>query len=280
MKMVGIIDYYINEWHADNYPAWLEEANRELGTDYQVKYVWAQEEVSPWNGRTTDQWCAQFGAQKCQSIRELCQKSDGVMILAPSDPDRHLAYAQEAFPYAKRLFIDKTFAPDLETAKRIFALGEQYKVPFFSTSALRYATELNDLGDCSALIVTGGGSNLNEYLVHLCEIAVKMMGFDRYRVQVIPQGEQRLIRCVGSEREFTLVYARPYAYTVCGQNRENGKYRSIKSPFFNGLLKDIVGFFESGSCPFDPRETLQVMALRDAILQADQTGTAVYSQRV
>lgn len=39
MKTVGIIDYYINEWHADNYPAWLEEANRELGTDYQVKYV-------------------------------------------------------------------------------------------------------------------------------------------------------------------------------------------------------------------------------------------------
>ena len=280
MKTVGIIDYYINEWHADNYPAWLEDANRELGTDYKVKYVWAELEESLWNGLKTDDWCEKFGAEKCESIKELCEKSDVVMILAPSDPQTHLGYAEEAFKYAKIIYIDKTFAPDLETAKKIFALSEKYKVPFFSSSALRYSSELNELGNCSTMIITGGGSNLNEYIIHTCEIAIRMMGFDQYKVDVIKQKDQRIIRCVGKEKEFTICYARPYDFSVCAQNEEKGKHVRLRSAFFNGLLNDIVRFFETGKCSFDTRETLQVMALRDAILKADASGETVYSVEV
>ena len=27
MTKIGFIDYYLDEWHADNYPAWIREAS-------------------------------------------------------------------------------------------------------------------------------------------------------------------------------------------------------------------------------------------------------------
>ena len=50
MKKIGFVDYYISEWHANNYPAWIKSACEELGADYQVAYAWAEEYVSPVDG--------------------------------------------------------------------------------------------------------------------------------------------------------------------------------------------------------------------------------------
>lgn len=120
MKTIGFVDYYVSEWHANNYVDWIRQANEKLGTDYVVKYVWAEKDVSSFDGRTTDQWCKDFGVEKCSSIEELCEKADNIMILAPSDPDTHLRFAEKVLKYGKNTYIDKTFAPNYETAKKIF----------------------------------------------------------------------------------------------------------------------------------------------------------------
>ena len=31
MKTVGFVDYYINEWHANNYVGWIRNAAEKLG---------------------------------------------------------------------------------------------------------------------------------------------------------------------------------------------------------------------------------------------------------
>ena len=36
MKKVGFVDYYISEWHANNYPGWFREMNAAAGTDYEL----------------------------------------------------------------------------------------------------------------------------------------------------------------------------------------------------------------------------------------------------
>ena len=54
------------------------------------------------------------------SIEELCEKSDNILILAPANPETHLKYAKIALSYGKTTYIDKTFAPDLKTAKEIY----------------------------------------------------------------------------------------------------------------------------------------------------------------
>ena len=124
MKTIGFIDYYISEWHANNYVGWFKEVNEKLGDDFVVKYAWAEMDKSPLDDVTTDQWCEKYGVTKCDTIEELCEKADYILILSPSDPEKHLGYAEKALKYKKNTYIDKTFAPDYKTAKAIFDIYE------------------------------------------------------------------------------------------------------------------------------------------------------------
>ena len=38
MKKIGFIDYYISEWHANNYVGWIHE----ITDEYRVSYAWAE----------------------------------------------------------------------------------------------------------------------------------------------------------------------------------------------------------------------------------------------
>ena len=131
MKKIGFVDFYISEWHANNYPAWIKQANEELGYDFEVAYAWAEQDVSPVDNVTTKEWCEKFGVTACATIAELCEKSDNILILAPANPETHLKYAKLALPYGKTTYIDKTFAPDLATAKEIFSIAKKYNTKIF-----------------------------------------------------------------------------------------------------------------------------------------------------
>ncbi|MBQ2241298.1 MAG: hypothetical protein II319_04055 [Clostridia bacterium] len=268
MKKIGFVDYFISEWHANNYPAWIERICAEMGVDYKVAYAWAELDTSPVDGISTAEWCEKFGAERCATIDELCEKSDVIVILSPSNPETHLRYAEAVLKYGKRTYIDKTFAPDAKTAKEIFALGERYNTPFFSTSALRYATELDSVDAPASLLVTGGGSNLPEYFIHLGEMVVGKMGAIK-SVKATPNGSQWIIQAkTESGKDATMIWgaAMPYGAYMTKEGKE--VWKSIKSPFFDGLIADMLNFFETGTPSFAPSETLDVIALRDAALTA------------
>ena len=134
MKTIGFVDYYLSEWHANNYPIWIREICERTGKQFCVKYAWAERDISPVDGRSTDEWCKAFGVEKCDTIEELCEKSDYILVLAPSNPETHLRFAEKVLPFGKRTYIDKTFAPDDQTAQKIFAIAQKYSTPFFSSS--------------------------------------------------------------------------------------------------------------------------------------------------
>jgi len=268
MKKIGFVDYFISEWHANNYPAWIDRIAAEMGVDYKVAYAWAELETSPVDGKTTAEWCEKFGAEPCATIDELCEKSDVIVILSPSNPETHLRYAEAVLKHGKRTYIDKTFAPNAKTAKEIFALGEKYGTPFFSTSALRYATELDVVDAPDSLLVTGGGSNLPEYFIHLGEMVVKKMGAVKC-VKATANGSQWIIQAkTASGKDATMIWgaSMPYGAYMTKDGKET--WKSLKSPFFDRLIADMLNFFETGKASFDPSETLEVMALRDAALAA------------
>ena len=270
MKKIGFVDYFISEWHADNYPAWIERIAADMGVDYKVAYAWAELDTSPISGVSTAEWCEKFGAEKCATIDELCEKSDVIVILSPSNPETHLRYAEAVLKYGKRTYIDKTFAPDAKTAKEIFALGEKYGTPFFSTSALRYATELDSVDAPDSMLVTGGGSNLPEYFIHLGEMVVKKMGAIK-SVKATQNGTQWIMQAkTESGKDATMIWgtAMPYNAYMTKEGKET--WKSIKSPFFDGLIADMLNFFETGATSFDPAETLDVSRLRDAALNATE----------
>jgi len=273
MKKIGFVDYYISEWHANNYPVWFKEANEKLGLDYEVAYAWAEEDISPVDGVSTDQWCEKTGVERCQTIAELCEKSDVIVVLAPSNPEKHLQYAKEVLPYGKRTYIDKTFAPDLATAQEIFKIADKYHTPFFSSSALRYSEELAEIQDARNIILEGSGRSLEEYVIHLIEMAVSLMKSPAKKVKVEHLGKQRICSVITENgAKAAIVYSPVLAYSVTAENSEGEViHKAITSPFFKNLIADMLRFFEEGTVSFDVQETLEVMRLRDGILRADQT---------
>lgn len=271
MKKIGFVDYYISEWHANNYPEWIKRANEKLGTDYLVSYAWAEENLSPVYGETTDEWCGRMDVTRCDTIAELCEKSDVIIVLAPSNPEKHLQYAKEVLPFGKRTYIDKTFAPNLKTAEEIFKIAEQCGTPFFSTSAMRFADELNKLKGANNLIITAGGGNFPEYMIHPVEMTVKLLEDSVKKVKVEKLGEQRICHAeTENGKRASIVYS-PLEVTSINCETKEGDYThiDISSEFFIKLIEEIIKFFDTGLLPFDIKQTLEVIRFRDALLNAE-----------
>lgn len=270
MKRVGFVDYYLSEWHANNYPVWFSEINEQTGTDYKVAYAWAELGVSPNDSITTDEWCANFGAERCDTLDELCEKSDVIVILAPTNPEKHLEYARTVLPYGKRTYIDKTFAPSTSEAEEIFAVAKKYGTQFFSTSALRYGSELDECEGCRQIAVTGSGASADEYIIHQVEMVVKKLGVGAEAVCADRVGDITNFRVRYPDgRIATMTYAKrsmPFTVYMIGDGKP--VWRQIKSEYFKALMADILRFFEDGSVSFDTEETLEAMRIREAVLSA------------
>lgn len=268
MKKIGFVDYYIGEWHANSYPAWIKKASEAMGEEFVIAYAWAEEDLSPIYNTTTSDWCEKFGAEKCETLEELCEKSDYIVVLAPSNPEKHLGYAEKVLTYGKNTYIDKTFAPDLETAEKIFEVAKKYGTKFFSTSALRFGTELVGLEAKESVTTTGGGGNLEEYIIHQVEMVIKLLRADVISVKAEREGTiYHFYADFEGGKKAKISYDGSLSFAV---GVDGGELTPVKSNFFQILLADVLRFFVSGETAFDVNETLQVMKLRDAILKASK----------
>ena len=272
MKKIGFADYYIDEWHANNYIEWFNRANKELGLDYEITYAWAYQHDKEGLLNTT-QWCEKNGVTECATAEELCEKSDYILLLAPSDPQVHLMLAEKILPCGKTAYIDKTFADNLENAKKIYELADKFGTKIFSTSALRYSDELNEFKDkrIAAVAATGNGGSLEEYAIHQIEMIVKLMGTEVENVKLF-YGKclSTAIISFDGDRTATLsfgVSGKPYSVDVQAEGEVRSLYRKVSSEYFYNLIKDILLFFENGKAPFDRKETFATIAIRDAIIK-------------
>ena len=270
MKTIGFIDYFLSEWHANNYPEWIKNAGAVSGEEFVVKYAWAEIDRSPYDGVTTDEWCEKYGAIKCASIEELCEKSDYIVVLSPANPEKHLEYAKAVFPFNKNTYIDKTFAPDFKSSEEIFALSKKYNTKFFSTSALRCATELEELINSDTVTITGGGSNYDEYIVHQIEMAVKTINRKAIKVRLEAQGQDKYTSTVQFENGglATMFFAPENGFTITAEKDNEKYYKEIQSDFFKFLIGDMLKFFADGKQPFDSEQTREVMKIRSALCSA------------
>ncbi len=270
MKTIGFVDYYISEWHANNYPVWIKEICDESGEDFCVKYAWAEEYVSPVDGRNTDEWCEAFGVEKCDTIEELCEKADYIVVLSPSNPEKHLGYAQKVLTYKKNTYIDKTFAPDYAQAKAIFDIAEANGTKFFSSSALRYGVELDALIGADAVITTGGGSNIDEYIIHQIEMLVKVVNTSPKAVRVEQQGAQYVCTVDFGGKKGTMLFASCLGFEVWAEKNGETTKKAISGDFFKRLLADILRFFNSGEVSFDTAQTLDIIKIRGAVVEGKE----------
>ncbi|MBQ9968378.1 MAG: Gfo/Idh/MocA family oxidoreductase [Oscillospiraceae bacterium] len=275
MKKIGFIDFFLSQWHANNYPQWIREANEKLGTDYAVAYAWAEKDVSPYDGVTTDEWCRTMGVERCATIEEVCRKSDAIVILSPDDPENHLPYAKAVLPYGKPTYMDKPFAATVEDALEMEALIKAHGTPFFTTSALRYATELDAVEDCYAIATMGGGRAVLQYLIHQIEMVVKKLGIGAktVRMQKLCEDQKLFTVRYADDRSAVMHFAAgaPFAVTMSQRGADAVTHSPVTSAIFDELILDMVRFFETGRSSFDMAETMEANRIFAACLKAEQT---------
>ena len=172
--------------------------------------------------------------------------------------------------YKKNTYIDKTFAPDYQTAKEIFEIAEGYGTKFFSSSALRYGADLTEVVGGVSMFTLGGGGNMPEYIIHQIEMAVKVLQEKAQAVRVEKQGTNQYsiaVKFAGGKRA-TMNYSQGYSFAVCVEGKD-GKAKNLPAitGTFDGLIADILRFYNTGEVSFDTAETLEVMKIREAVIK-------------
>lgn len=272
MKKIGFIDYFLDEWHAENYPAWIEEAS---GGEYRVCYAYAKIDGTEVGKMSNRDWADKHKITLCDTMEEVIQKSDVLIVLSPDYPEFHEELSTLAMMSGKPTYVDKTFTNTKAEAQRIFALAKEHGTPVYSTSALRFAEEYvaTRKDGISGLLSVGGG-NFDNYCIHQIEPVVCFMGTDAKRVMFL-----------GSELSPSLVIE--FADKKCAIinqfkekvdfglsiNYDDGTTESIRagSNFFKEFIKQLVDFFETGIPKVSAEDTIAIMAIREAGIKAMRT---------
>lgn len=270
MKKIGFIDFYLDEWHANNYPAWIREASN---GEMEVAYAYGMID-SPHGGLTTAAWCEKYGIARCTSLEEITEKSDCLIVLSPDNCEMHEGLCQIPLRSGKPVYVDKTFAPDLATAARIFAVAEQSSTPCYSTSALRFAEEYAgiDTGKITA-ISTFGPNDPDTYSIHQLEPIMMLMKTPVH--QVLFSGDSTwytvLLRFADGRLGSLsgLMGGSPFITNI--QMDGGARCITVTSDFFGAFIAELVEFFRTAEVKVPHEETLQIMAVRGAMLQAQKT---------
>lgn len=260
MIKIGFIDYYLDEWHANNYPELIKKLS-----NGEASVVSAYGKIdSPITGMTTAQWCEKMGLAKCDTREELIDSCDCIVVLSPDNPEMHLELCNEALKSSKRVFVDKTFAPDSKTARELISLANEHNTPMYSTSALRFSSELSKLPDKKAEFVSLCGPGLpDNYLIHQLEpmiMAVKMPAKSvRYTAT---KNAHHFEVCFGSGviGNATLMGNGPFQMTCVYEDGEVFDIPELTG-FFDSFIQNMLCFFKTGEGAVDSNETLCVAKL-------------------
>ncbi len=270
MIQIGFIDYYLDEWHANNYPRMIQAAS---GGEMEVAYAYGMID-SPIGGLTTDAWCEKYGVKKIETIEELVKISDVLVVLSPDNCEMHEELCKIPLASGKRCYIDKTFAPDYATAKRIFANAEAHNTPCYSTSALRFADEYRNI-DTDGIhgIQSWGPAEFETYSIHQLEPLAMLMKATPKRVMYLPgEGCYSLIIEYSDGRYASVNGFRDGSPFMINIAKSSGNcVLNINSPYFDHFIENLVDFFRTGEVKVPHDETLHIMALRGAGIEAQKT---------
>lgn len=274
MKKIGIIDYYLDNWHANHLPGWLED---ETHGEYRICYAYGsypardgEEPEGHERHRSSATWCRDFGVELCASPAEVAEKADVLMVLAPNNPEQHVELCRDALASGKRTYVDKTFAPDVATAKEIFAMAEAGGTPMFSTSALRFSAELPGIErEGLRTLQSRGGGVYKIYAIHQLEMIVVLMGTKAERVMALgtEDAPQLVVEFEGGRYAVWGHFDCDFGMSMAYDDGSKAVVPEFTS-FFPNFVHELVDFFETGDIKARKEETLAVIGIREAGFEA------------
>ncbi|PKM62848.1 MAG: hypothetical protein CVU97_03380 [Firmicutes bacterium HGW-Firmicutes-21] len=264
MKKIGFIDYFLDEWHANNYPKFISEI---AGDEFTVAYAYA--EIDKPDGLTTDQWCEKFGVTRLNTIDEVIEKSDCIIVLSPDHPERHWDLCQKPLRSGKRVYVDKTFALQKDIAVKLVEIAEESDTPFFSSSALRFSTELVEVEKDNIVFVNSRGpGSFDTYSIHQIEPIVIMMGSAVRRIMSVGSGmyESMVIEFEGGRRAIMSHYGWTGVDFNMTVNYADGKTTLLPkmSDYFPSFMRALCDFFSTGDIKAKHDETVAIMGIIEA----------------
>ncbi len=264
MKL-GFIDYYLDEWHANNYPKMIESAS---GGEMHVALAYGQIDT-PIGGLTNSELSKKYSVPLADSIQDIVDTCDSIIVLSPDNCEMHESLCQIPLSSGKPCYVDKTFAPDYPTAKRIFDLAEASGTPCWSTSALRFAEEYASVKDAEG-IAAWGPYGFETYSIHMLEPIVMLMKRQAQKVMYIPGRDSytMLIRFEGDRIASMSGFERgaPFAMQITGAS--GVQTINVQSDYFGGFIRALVDFFRNPEPAVPHAQTLEIMAIRGAGLKA------------
>lgn len=260
MKKIGFIDYYLDEWHANQYPAWIRDA---AGGAMEVAFAYGMKDAE--HGLSNKEWCAKNGVTPCGTIEEVVARSDYLIVLSPDNPEQHEALAELPLASGKPTYIDKTFAPDRAAALRLFERAARHRTPLYSSSALRYAAEYAEVEREGIRVISSWGPGLLEnYSIHQIEPIVALMGTEAKRVMFTgTEAAPALLIEFSGGRQATIQQPGPGCPFTMAVNYASGACRVVQpaSDFFQSFIRDLARFFETGEAAVPPAETIAVISI-------------------
>ena len=275
MLKIGFADYYLDNWHANNYPQFLRDVIAQNGLDARITHAYGICDAP--GGLTTQEWCRQREIAPAGSMRQLVDSVDAILVIAADNSAWHEQVCRLPLESGKPVFVDKTFAPDLAAAKRMFALAHAHGTPVFSSSAQRYCQSILDYQaahpERPKFVSTVGPHTLESYAVHQLEPIVALMGPGIRRLKAFAVGSAvtQLILDYGDGRLASFMQSpQPYAeFNFMVSDGETGQRRlSDARNLYHNLARVILDFLFTGKPPVPERETLEIVAVIETALTA------------
>ena len=262
MKKIGFIDYYLDEWHANSYPGLIKKASEGR---YEVCYAYGM--IDSKNGMTNREWAEKYGVELLDTIEEVVEKSDVLIVLSPDNSEMHEELCDLPLKSGKLCYIDKTFAPDKETALRIFANADAHNTPCYSSSALYYSAELEGIDTDKIHKIYSAGPGVYEiYSIHQIEPVLKLMKTDPKRVMFLGDKDHPSFVIEFADGRLAQFYQGIWiGFEISVADKDNNITKHIiKSDYFMLFIENLVKFFDTGVIPVPHQQTVNVVATIDA----------------
>ncbi|MDD2327647.1 MAG: Gfo/Idh/MocA family oxidoreductase [bacterium] len=232
-----------------------------------------------------------LGVEVVSSIDELLNKVDCVM-LETNDGNMHLEQANEVFKSGKRMFIDKPLGASLAQSLAIFELSKQYDMPIFSASSLRFVGQTLKLRNGEFGKVWGvdcysphkpepSHPDFGWYGIHGVEMLFTVMGKGCVSVSRMSADSTDLVVGKWGDGRIGTFRAIQQGRSIYGGTAitERGAVPVGSYEGYEGLLDEILNFFDTGISPIPDEETIEIFTFMEASNQSVKKGGRIISMK-
>ena len=227
----------------------------------------------------------QRGIKLYPTIESMLPEVEGILLLSVDGRPR-LEQAKPVIAAGKPIYLDKPMAASLADTLEIFRLAEENKVPIFSASSLRFATDFQKMRNEQPLGTIFGVDtwspcsmdkhhpDLMWYGIHGIETLFTLMGPGCQTVSRTQTAHTELAVGVWDDHRIGTFRGLRAGRQDFGAN-VFGERGIGSAGVYDGYLPLVTAFckfFQTGEPPFDPQETIEIIAFIEAADESKRLG--------